>query len=303
MNASTSILARETLSDSQRTALIRLLGDEDPQVFQQIYDTIAAQGAEALEWLAPYELSDDPRIRRRVRGLRRKLAGQEADTVFLSFCLSQGDQLNIEDGLLLLSRASHPEINLEGYRALLDAYAEEVRLRIAGVRNPRCVLGTINRVLFEHLGFYGRSEDYHDTQSSYLSRVMDRRRGNPISLCAVYLLICHRLNLPVVGVGMPGHFLCRYQCPDDEIYIDVFNRGRFMTRTDCIHRLVRSNWNLRDKYLAPISPGKMLLRTVNNLHQIYQQKAERNTSLRMRTYLLALAKGVHTSGRHASKSR
>ncbi|MFM8471291.1 MAG: transglutaminase family protein, partial [Limisphaerales bacterium] len=38
---------------------------------------------------------------------------------------------------------------------------------------------------------------------------MDRRTGNPISLSIVYLAVTRRLRLPVTGIGMPGHFICR----------------------------------------------------------------------------------------------
>jgi regulator of sirC expression with transglutaminase-like and TPR domain len=291
MPASTSIASIAALTESQRAALIHLLADDDPEVFRQIHETILAQGPAARSWLELHRLSDDGRIRRRVRSLLDKLDVEEADNVFLSFCLTQGARLDLEQGLFLLARTRYPEINPDGYRALLDGYAEEVRDRVATQDSPQRILGTLNRLLFIQLGFSGNQRDYYDPDNSYLNRVLDRRTGNPITLSAVYLGVCRRLQLPVVGVGLPGHFLCRFQNAVDEIYVDPFNGGRLLTRTDCVHQLVRANCNLSDDYLGPVSPRRMLLRSVNNLHQIYQQRGETQYSLRMKRCLLALTKG------------
>jgi len=299
MQAITSIPAPETLSDGQREALIRLLADDDPDVFRHIHETILAQGPAARAWLERHRLSEDARTRRRVRGLLDALNAADADNAFLGFCLTQGAQLDIERGLFLLARTTYPEINLEGYGALLDGYAEEVRNRVADLNTPHRVLGTLNRLMFIQLGFRGNTQDYYHADNSYLNRVLDRRTGNPISLSAVYLSVCRRLGLPVAGVGLPGHFLCRFQNAVHEIYVDPFNGGRFMTRTDCVHHLVRSNCSLQDDYLGPVSPLKMLIRSVNNLHQIYQQRQDPKNSLRMKGYLLALTKQANRQPRQA----
>jgi regulator of sirC expression with transglutaminase-like and TPR domain len=290
MQAFATISSPKSLTEAQRDALIRLLADEDPAIFRQIHDAILSQGPAAREWLESYRLSEDPRTRRRVRSLLDKLRSDEADSAFLSFCLTQGKQLDIEQGLFLLARTAYTEFNVDGYRALLDGYAEEVRHRVANFNAPYRVLGTLNRLVFIQLGFRGNSQDYYAADNSYLNRVLDLRTGNPITLSAVYLSVCRRLGLPVAGVALPGHFLCRFQDASHEIYIDPFNGGRFMTRTDCVHHLIRSNCDLRDDYLGPVTPRRILLRSVNNLHQIYQQLRDEECSLRMRRYLLALTK-------------
>ncbi len=292
MQAIRSIPPLNTLSDGQRDALVRLLADEDAEIFRNIHDAILAQGPAALAWLAPYRLSPDPGIRRRVRALVNRLQVHKADTDFLSFCLTQGERLDFEQGLFLLAQTVYPDLNPEGYRALLDGYAEELRNRVADLKVPQRVLGSLNRLLFLQLGFRGNAADYYDPDNSYLNRIMDRRTGNPIGMSAVYLGIGRRLGLPIAGVGLPGHFLCRYQDAANEVYVDPFNGGRFLTRTDCVHQLVRSNRNLSDDYLSPLSPKQMLFRTVNNLHQIYQQRNAVADSLRMRGYLVALSKDV-----------
>jgi regulator of sirC expression with transglutaminase-like and TPR domain len=288
--------AKPALSDAQRAALVQLLADDDPEVFRRIFDTILAQGPSARGWLEPHRLSDDACIRRRVSGVLDRLDRQEADRAFLAFCLSHGENLDLEEGCLLLARTTHAECNPAGYHAVLDAYSEEARIRLEGTDSPQSILVTLNRYLFHEVGFRGNSTDYYDPENNYLTCALDRRTANPITLSCVYLLISRRLTLPVVGVGLPGHFVCRYQTAASEIYIDAFNGGRLLTRADCIQHLNRFNFSVRDEYLSPVSPRRMLMRMLNNLLQVHQQRGDGEETERIRGYLLALARNASAGG-------
>src|SRR5690606_39368836 len=67
-----------------------------------------------------------------------------------------------------------------------------------------------------YLGFRGNEQNYYDPANSYFNRVIDRRTGNPISLCLLFMLLGRRLEMPIAGIGFPGHFLCRYQTSQEE---------------------------------------------------------------------------------------
>ncbi|HWF19248.1 MAG TPA: transglutaminase-like domain-containing protein, partial [Verrucomicrobiae bacterium] len=138
--------------------------------------------------------------------------------------------------------------------------------------------------------FKGNEQNYYDPENSYLNRVVDRRLGNPINLSLVYLLLARRLKLPVTGIGLPTHFICRYQSTSEEYYIDVFNRGKLWTKADCVQFLLSRNYPLRDEYFAPVNPRQILMRVCGNLHQIYQHLEMPEESTRLQRYLIALAK-------------
>ena len=94
----------------------------------------------------------------------------------------------------------------------------------------------------------------------------------------------------MAGIGLPGHFICRYQSTAAEIYLDPFNRGKFLTKADCVQYLVNANFSLRDDYLAPVSSRQWLLRICSNLHQIYQRLEQAADAVRVQRYLVALAR-------------
>jgi regulator of sirC expression with transglutaminase-like and TPR domain len=285
----TTALANE-LSQNQRLALVSLLADEDPAIYRTVREKILSCGPRAAEWLRPHTMSNDPALRRRARQIVLHFDRQAADDHFLAFCLRHGEEFDLEQAAWLLAQTQYPLINVEAYQAVLDGYATELRSRLVFTAEPQAVLTIINQHLFGELGFAGNEENYYDPENSYLNRVMDQRTGNPINLCLMYLLLARRLRLPVAGIGLPGHFICRYQSTAAEIYLDPFNRGKFLTKADCVQYLVNANCSLRDDYLAPVSPRRLLLRVCSNLHQIYQRLEQSVEATRLQRYLVALAR-------------
>lgn len=290
MSLPVTVTPAKELSESQRKALINLLGDDDPAIYQTVRDKILSFGENAGVWLRPYRLSSDPLLRRRAREIVQHFDRQEADTWFLAFCLGHGEEFDLEEGIWLLALTQYPDINVEAYRALLDNFAGELRERIDFNETHKEILTTINNYIFDELGFSGDEENYYDPQNSYLNRVMDRRRGNPINLSLLYLLLARRLQLPMAGIGLPGHFICRYQSTSDEIYVDAFHHGKFLTKADCIQYLVNGSHSLQDEFLAPVSTRRMLMRICSNLHQIYAQLELGEETTRLQRYLVALAR-------------
>jgi regulator of sirC expression with transglutaminase-like and TPR domain len=278
------------LGEKQRKALLNLLCDEDVEVYRTVRQKIISYGPGCLSWVREHALSSDPTLRKRAGEIISHFARQDADTELLAFCLNQGEDFDLERGVLLLARTQYPEINIEGYNALLDDFARDLRERLDLNGEAEQILRGMNEYLFREKKFLGDDKNYYNPENSYINRVIDRRLGNPISLCTIYLLVGRRLKLPMAGIGLPGHFLCRYQSSRAEIYIDAFYGGRLMTKADCIKRVVQQRQKFEDGCLAPVSPRGMLLRMCINLHQIYTQTKAVAQTERLHRYLVALAK-------------
>jgi len=278
------------LSARQIAALISLLSDDDTAIYLHIRDTLLSYGSEAVPWLRPYLLHEDPVLRRRAQEIVNYQLRQEADNRFLAFCLNQPEDLDMEQGAFLLAQTQYADVNIAAYQALLDEFAAELRDQLADKIGPEKILATLNHYLFKQLEFKGNEQNYYDPDNSYFNRVIDRRMGNPISLCLLFLVIGRRLRLPVVGIGMPGHFLCRYQTSIMETFIDVFNAGRLLSKADCIKYLLQAGHGYLESYLSPVSPRRMLLRMCANLHQIYIDLERHQEGSRLQRYIVALSK-------------
>jgi regulator of sirC expression with transglutaminase-like and TPR domain len=278
------------LEEKQRQALISLLADEDSKVYRTVRETLLSYGPSCLEWLQEHTLSNDPVLRRRAKEIMEHFARVDADTQFLAFCLNQGEDFDLEHGVLLLSRTQYPMINMDGYSAILDDYSGELRERLDLNGPGDQILRVINDYIFRELKFTGDEQNFYDPQNSYFNCVMDRRVGNPISLSLLYLLLSRRLRLPMVGIGLPGHFLCRYQTSRSELYVDAFHGGRLLAKADCVKHVINLRQRFDESCLAPVSARRILLRICAQLHQIYTQQKAPVQIERLQRYLVALAK-------------
>lgn len=182
------------------------------------------------------------------------------------------EQINLAKASLYFCATQYPTLNFEQYLKTLDVIAEKIRERLPDRAYPLKIIKSINQYLFDDLGFRGNSSNYYDPRNSFLNEVIDRRTGIPITLSVVYLEIAKRIDFPMVGIGMPGHFLIRPDFEEVGIFVDAFNQGEILFEQDCQERLsqvYQQSMKLEPQFLAPVSKKEILLRMLTNLKLIY----------------------------------
>ena len=155
---------------------------------------------------------------------------------------------------------------------ILDSHAIELSERISDDRDGEEFVHAANEYLFEELGFAGNESNYYDPRNSCLNHVLVERTGIPISLAVVYIELARRLAKPVFGVGLPGHFIVKYDDGDYSAFIDVFNGGRILEPLECLamaRAVVGSAADGDARFMAPVSPRQIAVRMLNNLRAIY----------------------------------
>ena len=170
-----------------------------------------------------------------------------------------------------LARDVHPDFALPTYLARLDALASDVADRRPGL-SATLRYQAMQEVLVEQHDLRGNEDDYYDPENSYLNRVLDRGLGVPVSLSIVWLEVARRLKWPVTGLGLPGHFIIRFD--DDERFVlaDPFRAGCTLTIDDC-RQILDHYFNGRvpfsPAHLQPADTRFILARMLNNLRTIY----------------------------------
>src|ERR1051325_7839696 len=150
----------EALSETQKTALLSLLADDDAGVYRTVREKILSYGSNVTDWLQPYTLSNDPALRLRAQDIIWHFGRQAADNRFLGFCLKHGEEFDLEQGAWLLAQTHYPDINVEAYAALLDNFAGELRQRIAPYTRAHPLLTHFNEYVFGQLAFTGNEGNY-----------------------------------------------------------------------------------------------------------------------------------------------
>lgn len=176
------------------------------------------------------------------------------------------EQVDLARAALLIGAAGRPDLEVEAYLARMDEYA-------LGVDD----LASLRRRLFDELGYDGERERYYEPESSFLDLVMDRRRGNPITLSVVTMEVARRAGIKLEGIGLPGHFLVRSPLTGE--YVDAFFNGELLDEQGIEARFRQVTGVAAEVKFGPgMRPvaGKLeiLARMLNNLKAIYRARRE-----------------------------
>jgi regulator of sirC expression with transglutaminase-like and TPR domain len=207
--------------------------------------------------------------------------------------------ISLSRAALALSRIEHPDLDIAVYLGRLDDLAGEIG-RTRGDASPVERLHGLREYLFEELGFKGNRTDYYDPRNSFLSDVLDRRVGIPISLSLVLIEVGRRLGLPMQGIGLPGHFITGVRLDDATILLDPFHGGAILTPEACrdlVAKALGKRVRLTEASFAPVDNRQFLTRMLANLKGIYWRTEQWAKAARVSDHLIALDPAAGTERR------
>jgi len=274
--------------ESQIKALIRLLSDEDERIVKTISGKLVEIGPPAVPLLQEAEI-EQPEMARRIALVLDQIRGSRLEEELHDLVAHPEGQLDLlEAGAFLIARYAYPGLDEAAYVHKLDEIAAEVRNRIGQRVSGEETVKTLGRYLFIEQGFRGNPKNYYEVDNSYLNRVIDRRTGIPISLSVLYLLVGKRLELPVFGIGMPGHFLVKFESDRYKVFVDCFNGGALLSERDCARFLMQAGYGFEERYLQKSSPRAILVRILKNLIPIYNKLDEAVKGARLSRFIKIL---------------
>ena len=220
--------------------------------------------------------------------LRRLAADVHAKQTVIELRKSlKGDSADLLKAALWVSKLDNPELDIGLYIQQMDRHAKRAISELATDASEEQRFTALNRYLFEEQGFHGSRTEYGHRSNSYLNEVLDDREGIPITLSVLYLELAKRLNLNVVGVGMPGHFLVRYEPPNGtKQLVDPFDRGKLLSIQDAqkiFENLSDDAWD--ERFLQTISHEAIIERMLRNL---FNSATETHDTERLLRYVEAV---------------
>lgn len=259
------------------------MDDPNPEVRQAILREFAAYGAEGLASLKR-AARDENRVRAyHAAWYLRNLDYSDPEEEFRGFIRSFHYEL--ETGSLLMNRTVKPDLDVGACCRILDEIAGRCRELMFPPMSSRERCRVINRVLFHEYGFRGNVENYADPKNSFISEVLETRRGLPISLCIVYILVGQRCGVALEPVGLPGHFLVG--CFEDKppFFIDAFSRGVFRLSEDMFELLRKHNIPPKLSYLTPTPVREVICRCCRNLVNHYNLAGQKEEARLFRSFV------------------
>ncbi len=217
------------------------------------------------------------------------------------------DEKNIDllHAAFLIDKLDNENRDLQSYIKQVERITKDISESLSEKATEKDILAALNRELFKRRGFHGSRADYYNRANSYLSQVLDDREGIPITLSLLYMEIAQRLNVKVVGIGLPGHFVVQHQPRKGQPYlIDVYEGGVEMSREEAEATVKGiTGLNLREKHLKPVSKKAIVVRMIHNLVNIARSEKDLRGILRYQNAILAVDSTLGEERLHRAAAR
>lgn len=268
---SDSLLA--PVSPTAAAEIRKLVGELDHDVFA-IRERATQRLKEMDERIVPFleEAAESPsfELRMRAQAILKLIRVDPLE----AFCALPDPQLDIEQGMFLIAQIINPKVKQADLTRQLDDIADKVRAKLGkdvkpAAADPQVVVTALRQVIFEDLKFTGNTEAYRHIDNCSLERVLATRKGLPITLSRLVMLIARRLQVPIVGVPASGQYLVKYdgaQAPagfaKEDIYFHPFLGGKVLSRED--RQMMYPSHN-PDVMVPPDTNRAALIRMLNNV--------------------------------------
>lgn len=245
-------------------ALISLLDDEDTEIVSHVENEIISLGEEIIPFLeSEWENNFNPVVQKRIEDLIHTLHFDTLKSRLIAW--KESKEQDLLEGMWLIATYQYPDLELGKIKAEIEQIYYEAWLEFKTDVLPFDQVRILNNVFFGKLKFGANTKNFHSPSNSMINIVLETKKGNPISLCVIYLLVAQKLNMPVYGVNLPNLFILTYKSPQTQFYINAFNKGLIFSKADIDNYISHLNLSPMDIFYEPCSNVEILKRVLRNL--------------------------------------
>lgn len=253
---------------SEINALISLLDDEDPEIFENVSNKLISYGPQIIKDLEDaWSETFNPKLHEIIEDLIHVI---NYKTVYdeLEFW-SKDNYATLYDGALIVAKYHFPDLDEKKVKEDFNKVKQKIWLELNNGFTPLENINIFNQVFYVILGFDGSYKSKSDTSNYCINSVLETKNGNSISLGILYILLAQELELPVYGVNLFRHFILAYQknfifdynidnSLDTIFYLNPMNKGVPFQRREINDYLKSSNAEPKDRYFLPASPKQII---------------------------------------------
>lgn len=266
------------MSQVEIKALIKLLDDSDPEIFNHIEEQLMLMGKSVIPDLEnAWSGSIDAMMQQRIENIIHKIQIED-----LQRDLSVWVQTGCTDllkGVMYIARYQYPDLDEAAVMATIEKLKRDAWLEMNENLTALEQIKVLNRIFFEIHGFSGNTKNYHAPQNSFLNIVLETRKGNPLMLSILYMEVARHAGIPLCGINLPEHFILGYE--DDTFtdekgqkilfYVNPFSKGDIFGRKEIERFLKQLKIKEDTSYFTGCSNLDMIQRLLRNLSNSFQK--------------------------------
>lgn len=279
-------MSKLRISKKEVNALVKLLDDPDEAIYTHIKDKFMSLGPPVIPhlesaWENAYDIILQKRIEQLIHDIQFEILRKECTN------WAENGQDNLLKGLLLVARYQYPDLDEEKIHKQLKQITQDVWLELNEDLTAVEKINALNHILFEVHNFSGSSiTTYYSPQNSFFNCLLETKKGNPVMLSCLYLLIAHELKIPVYGVNLPEHFICAFLDEEKNLvnlsnetstrehilfYINPFRKGIIFHHSDIDEFIKQLKLEPNPAFYGPCSNLDIVARVIRNLIFSYEK--------------------------------
>ena len=265
------------IDDQKIKNLIQLLDDPDEEIYDQIRPQFESFGTEIIPVLEKFwEETSDVIALNRVENLIDNIRSKEITNQLKTWRDLGGK--NLLKGAILVAKLNYPDLDEEKITIAIGQLKQDIWIELNDNLTALEKIKIVNKVLFDINGFSGNREDYYAPKNSFINKVLESKKGTPLSIGLVYSILCQSLDIPVYGVNLPHHFVLAYQDKDNQaimnkeisepgilFYINPFNDGSVFGKVDVQEFLIQNKIEPNPSHFLPCNNIQIIHRMINNV--------------------------------------
>ncbi len=254
----------DNLNNKELKALVSLLEDEDLEIVNHVECKIKSLGTYIIPYLEfEWESSFNPVVQKRIEELVHSLQFELLKEKLYAWKAKGAEDLL--EGVWLLNTYQYPDLEYSDLSKQLEQIYHEAWLEFKAEIHPVDQIKILNSVIFNKLHFGANTKNFHSPGNSMLSVVLQTKKGNPISLCVIYMLVAQKLKMPVFGVNLPNLFVMTYKQDDVQFYVNAFNRGLVFSKKEIDEYIANLKLSPNDVFYEPCTNTDIVARMLRNL--------------------------------------
>lgn len=289
----------EPKNKKEINALISLLDEPNRQIYERIEEKILHHGMEAMPSLRKIsENSFDDLIQSRVQSIKHQI---NFDHIFRELSKwAASDQQNLMEAYITLSKYRNPDLNTDEIKEKIESITRDAWLELNNHLTALEKVKVLNHIIFDIHKFKGNKSNIHDPDNFYLNDLLETKKGNPLSMSILYMIIARELTIPLFGVDLPHHFVLAYvdeyiegriTIADEEnvlFYINPYSRGAVFTNREINIFIKQLNLKPKDDYYNPCENKLIIRRMIENLAIAYDKMGDKEKSSELKSLIKAV---------------
>jgi regulator of sirC expression with transglutaminase-like and TPR domain len=265
-------------------ALLLLLDDNDPEVRLQVEQELLKEGDKILPFLKNAKRNSDyTYLTPLLQALIERIQNNNLIAELREW--HQHEQQDLLRAFWILNKIVEPELDYDYFILHIDKLAQTVAQTVTPALPMQELLRRLNYVFFETLAFKPDIDTFHSPENSFLLSVIERRKGNPISLSILYMILGRKIGLPLYGVNLPNIFVLTYLDPHQQFFINPFNYGSIFQKSDIEEYIRTLKLPMLDIFHQPCDHVQIIQRVLRNLISAFEQEGQNATVERLQTLL------------------